>query len=155
MINYMWVTKKSSLDSDNVLCKLPHPLRTEIAVQVHLETLKRVQIFADGEPGLLKEIVLKLRSQVNSPGDYICQKGEPGKEMYIVSSGRLQLMQDDSETVIATLQRKDDAFVTLSVFPILSIPNKVFFFDFEVIFKSRNNKKVSQSAPLQEVLTTA
>ncbi|KAL9973765.1 hypothetical protein ACROYT_G020261 [Oculina patagonica] len=101
--NYMWETKKSSLDRDNVLCKLPLPLRTEIAVQVHLETLKRVQIFADVEPGLLKEIVLKLRSQVYSPGDYICRKGEPGKEMYIVSSGRLQVVQDDSETVIATL----------------------------------------------------
>ena len=101
--NYLWETKKSSLDRDKVLCKLPRPLRTEIAVQVHLETLKRVQIFADVEPGLLKEIVLKLRSQVYSPGDYICKKGEPGKEMYIVSSGRLQVMQDDSETVIATL----------------------------------------------------
>lgn len=101
--NYMWETKKSPLDRDNVLCKLPHPLRTEIAVQVHLKTLKRVQIFADVEPGLLKEIVVKLRSQVYSPGDYICKKGEPGKEMYIVSSGRLQVMQDDSETVIATL----------------------------------------------------
>lgn len=101
--DYMWATKKSSLDRDNVLCKLPLPLRTEIAVQVHLETLKRVQVFADVEPGLLKEIVLKLRSQVYSPGDYICKKGEPGKEMYLVSSGRLQVVQDDSETVIATL----------------------------------------------------
>ena len=101
--NYMWGTKKSSLDRDNVLSKLPHPLRTEIAVQVHLETLKRVQVFADVEPGLLKEIVLKLRSQVYSPGDFICRKGEPGKEMYLVSSGRLQVVQDDQETVIATL----------------------------------------------------
>lgn len=57
--DYMWVTKKSSLDRDNVLSKLPHPLRTEIAVQVHLATLKRVKVFADVEPGLLKEIVLK------------------------------------------------------------------------------------------------
>ena len=101
--DYMWATKKSSLDRDDVLCKLPRPLRTEIAVQVHLATLKRVQVFADVEPGLLKEIVLKLRSQVYSPGDYICKKGEPGKEMYLVSSGRLQVVQDDSETVIATL----------------------------------------------------
>ncbi|PFX19473.1 Cyclic nucleotide-gated olfactory channel [Stylophora pistillata] len=101
--NYMWGTKKSSLDRDNVLSKLPHPLKTEIAVQVHLETLKRVQVFADVEPGLLKEIVLKLRSQVYSPGDFICKKGEPGKEMYVVSSGRLQVVQDDQETVIATL----------------------------------------------------
>lgn len=101
--DYMWDTKKSSLDRDSVLCKLPKTLKTEIAVQVHLATLKQVKVFADVEPGLLKEIVLKLRSQVYSPGDYICKKGEPGREMYLVRSGRLQVIQEDTEAVIATL----------------------------------------------------
>lgn len=101
--DYMWETKKSSLDRDSVLCKLPKTLKTEIAVQVHLATLKQVKVFADVEPGLLKEIVLKLRSQVYSPGDYICKKGEPGREMYLVRSGRLQVIQEDTEAVIATL----------------------------------------------------
>lgn len=101
--DYMWETKKTSLDRDSVLCKLPKTLKTEIAVQVHLATLKQVKVFADVEPGLLKEIVLKLRSQVYSPGDYICKKGEPGREMYLVRSGRLQVIQEDTEAVIATL----------------------------------------------------
>lgn len=101
--DYLWETKKSSLDRDSVLCKLPKTLKTEIAVQVHLATLKQVKVFADVEPGLLKEIVLKLRSQVYSPGDYICKKGEPGREMYLVRSGRLQVIQEDTEAVIATL----------------------------------------------------
>lgn len=101
--DYMWETKKSSLDRDSVLCKLPKTLKTEIAVQVHLATLKQVKVFADVEPGLLKEIVLKLRSQVYSPGDYICKKGEPGREMYLVRSGRLQVIQEDTEAVIASL----------------------------------------------------
>lgn len=70
---------------------------------MHLATLKQVKVFADVEPGLLKEIVLKLRSQVYSPGDYICKKGEPGREMYLVRSGRLQVIQEDTEAVIATL----------------------------------------------------
>lgn len=101
--DYMWETKKTSLDRDSVLCKLPKTLKTEIAVQVHLATLKQVKVFADVEPGLLKEIVLKLRSQVYSPGDYICKKKEPGREMYLVRSGRLQVIQEDTEAVIATL----------------------------------------------------
>ena len=101
--DYMWETKKSSLDRDSVLSKLPKTIKTEIAVQVHLGTLKQVKVFADVEPGLLKEIVLKLRSQVYSPGDYICKKGEPGREMYLVRSGRLQVIQEDTEAVIATL----------------------------------------------------
>ena len=100
--DYMW-SKKQSFDQHNVLSMLPDKLRAEIAVNVHLDTLKRVEIFSDCDPGLLKELVLKLRSQVFSPGDFICRKGDLGREMFIVNSGQLQVMDDDGAVVIATL----------------------------------------------------
>ncbi|GAU98446.1 hypothetical protein RvY_09593-1 [Ramazzottius varieornatus] len=100
--DYLW-SNKQSLDEESVLSTLPDKLKAEIAMHVHLDTLKRVSIFQDVEPGLLVELVLKLKLQVFSPGDYICRKGDIGKEMYIVKRGRLSVVADDGVTIFVTL----------------------------------------------------
>ena len=41
--------------------------------------LSQVKIFENCEHGLLCELVLKLKPQIYSPGDYICRIGEIGK----------------------------------------------------------------------------
>ena len=71
--------------------------------QVHLETLRRVAIFQECESGLLVELVLKLKLSVFSPGDYVCRKGDIGKELYIIKRGKLTVVSDDGSTVFATL----------------------------------------------------
>jgi len=43
---------------------------------VHLDTLRRVEIFQNTEAGFLCELVLRLRPVLFSPGDYICRKGK-------------------------------------------------------------------------------
>ncbi|KAG7464918.1 hypothetical protein MATL_G00170710 [Megalops atlanticus] len=100
--DYLWTNKKA-VDEQEVLKNLPNKLRAEIAINVHLETLKKVRIFQDCEAGLLVELVLKLRPQVFSPGDYICRKGDIGKEMYIIKEGRLAVVADDGVTQYALL----------------------------------------------------
>uniref|UniRef100_A0A8C4IFB9 Cyclic nucleotide-binding domain-containing protein n=1 Tax=Dicentrarchus labrax TaxID=13489 RepID=A0A8C4IFB9_DICLA len=100
--DYLWTNKKA-VDEQEVLKNLPNKLRAEIAINVHLETLKKVRIFQDCEAGLLVELVLKLRPQVFSPGDYICRKGDIGKEMYIIKEGKLAVVADDGVTQYALL----------------------------------------------------
>ncbi|XP_026884820.2 cyclic nucleotide gated channel subunit alpha 2a [Electrophorus electricus] len=100
--DYLWTNKKA-IDEQEVLKNLPNKLRAEIAINVHLETLKKVRIFQDCEAGLLVELVLKLRPQVFSPGDYVCRKGDIGKEMYIIKEGRLAVVADDGVTQYALL----------------------------------------------------
>ena len=100
--DYLWVNNRAIYEKD-ILEALPNKLRAEIAIHVHFATLKRVQIFEECEAGLLEELVLKLRPQVFSPGDYICRKGDIGKEMYIVKHGKLEVVADDGITILATL----------------------------------------------------
>ncbi|XP_030648161.1 cyclic nucleotide gated channel subunit alpha 2b [Chanos chanos] len=100
--DYLWTNQKA-VDEQEVLKNLPDKLRAEIAINVHLDTLKKVRIFQDCEAGLLVELVLKLRPRVYSPGDYICRKGDIGKEMYIIKEGRLAVVGDDGVTQFALL----------------------------------------------------
>uniref|UniRef100_A0A8B9GVB7 Cyclic nucleotide gated channel subunit alpha 1b n=1 Tax=Astyanax mexicanus TaxID=7994 RepID=A0A8B9GVB7_ASTMX len=99
--DYLWTNKK--VDEREVLKYLPDKLRAEIAINVHLDTLKKVRIFADCEAGLLVELVLKLQPQVYSPGDYICKKGDIGREMYIIKEGKLAVVADDGITQFVVL----------------------------------------------------
>jgi len=55
------------------------------------------------ESGLLKELVLSLRLAVYSPGDFVCRKGDIGRELYIIKSGRLTVVAQNGQTVLATL----------------------------------------------------
>ncbi|XP_018432468.1 PREDICTED: cyclic nucleotide-gated olfactory channel-like [Nanorana parkeri] len=100
--DYQWTNEKT-VDEREVLKNLPDKLRAEIAINVHLETLKKVRIFQDCEAGLLVELVLKLHPQVFSPGDYICRKGDIGKEMYIIKEGKLAVVAEDGITQYAVL----------------------------------------------------
>ncbi|XP_052273567.1 cyclic nucleotide-gated cation channel alpha-3-like [Dreissena polymorpha] len=95
--DYTW-NRTQSIDEPSLLQMLPDHLRTEIAINVHLETLKKVKIFEECEEGLLRELVLKLRPQVYSPGDYICRTSEIGKEMYIVNHGKVEILVANNVT---------------------------------------------------------
>ncbi|XP_072303921.1 cyclic nucleotide-gated channel alpha-3-like [Eucyclogobius newberryi] len=100
--DYLW-TEEKTCDEKLVLKNLPDKLKAEIAINVHLETLQKVRIFQDCEAGLLVELVLKLQPQVFSPGDYICKKGDIGREMYIIKEGKLAVVADDGVTQFVVL----------------------------------------------------
>ncbi|KAM3864835.1 cyclic nucleotide gated channel subunit alpha 1a [Diretmus argenteus] len=100
--DYLWNNDKVQNENE-VLRYLPDKLKAEIGIKVHMETLQKVQIFADCEVGLLIELVLKLRPLIFSPGDYICKKGDIGREMYIIKDGTLAVVSDDGLTEFVVL----------------------------------------------------
>ena len=71
--DYLWTNKKHR-DEEELLHSLPDKLRAELAIHVHLDSLRKVAIFQDCEAGFLSELVLRLRAQLFSPGKIKIEK---------------------------------------------------------------------------------
>lgn len=101
--DYLWSHGHTISDDQQTLSALPDKLKAEIGMHVHFETLKKVEFFQECEGGLLWELVLRLRTQVYSPGEYVCRKGDVGREMYIVNRGRLEVLAEENAAVLKEL----------------------------------------------------
>ncbi|XP_053936816.1 cyclic nucleotide-gated cation channel alpha-4 [Cuculus canorus] len=86
-----------------VLRYLPPALQAEVVASVHLPALRRVDLFRGWEPGVLRQLVLRLRPQVFGPGEFVCRRGDVGREMYFIREGRLAVVADDGVTHLAVL----------------------------------------------------
>nr|VZI43248.1 unnamed protein product [Spirometra erinaceieuropaei] len=120
--DYLWRQSRIP-DEQKVFSHLPDSLKAEIAIHVHLDTLKRVDIFQDAEEGFLSELVLRLRPALYSPGDYICRKGQIGRQMFFVTQGKLEVLAADEVSVIATLSA-GSYFGEISILNFGSIGNR-------------------------------
>ncbi|XP_076331996.1 cyclic nucleotide-gated channel beta-3-like [Tachypleus tridentatus] len=102
-LNHTWEQQKT-LHESKILDSLPMKMKTDVAINVHYNTLVKVQLFKDCDKALLRDLVLKLQPVLFLPGDNICRKGELGKEMYIVNKGLVQVMGGEKgDVVLATL----------------------------------------------------
>lgn len=115
-LDYLW--SLPNLDQqDSVLNILPPMLANEIALSIHLDTLKRIKIFEDFSPEVIRELVSRLKLKIFSPGDYICRKGDIGREMYLIKMGKLEVVSEDGKKVFVTLSA-GAAFGELSILDI-------------------------------------
>ena len=115
--DYIWESKRGLDEEQLLLQALPECLQAEISLHAYLHALKRVEFFRNTKAGFLKELVLKLKPVFFGPGEYVCRKGEIGKQMYIVEVGILQVFSGKG-TVNAkpvALLRKGQYFGELSI----------------------------------------
>ena len=103
-LSYTW-SRQNIFDENKLLEFLPLKMRTDIAMRVHFSTLRKVKLFKNCEPSLLKDLVVLLKLVIYLPGDYICRKGDKGKEMFIIQTGQVQVLGGpDNRRVLATLE---------------------------------------------------
>ncbi|VDM58330.1 unnamed protein product [Angiostrongylus costaricensis] len=90
-------------DEQELLDVLPPRLQGQIAVNLHMDTLKKVELFKQCSAGFLYEVVLRIKQQIYSPNDYLFRAGERAKEMFIVKRGTLHVIDENTSTPTMTI----------------------------------------------------
>lgn len=110
-------------DINTALGHLPDKLKTELALHVNLSVLKKVSckvfasifttkiffevtIFQECQPEFLRDLVLKMKAYIFTPGDSICRKGEVAREMFIIADGILEVINEHGK-VLTTMKAGD------------------------------------------------
>ncbi|XP_053741656.1 cyclic nucleotide-gated cation channel beta-1-like isoform X5 [Synchiropus splendidus] len=102
--NYTWQSQ-GMLDEQELLAQLPDKMRLDIAIDVNYSIVSKVPLFQGCDRQMIFDMLKSLRSVVYLPGDYVCKKGEVGREMYIIKAGEVQVVGGpDGKTVFVTLR---------------------------------------------------
>ncbi|XP_068459338.1 cyclic nucleotide-gated channel beta-3-like [Clinocottus analis] len=102
--NYTWQSQ-GMLDEQELLTQLPDKMRLDIAIDVNYSIVSKVPLFQGCDRQMIFDMLKSLRSVVYLPGDYVCKKGEVGREMYIIKAGEVQVVGGpDGRTVFVTLR---------------------------------------------------
>ncbi|XP_061532258.1 cyclic nucleotide-gated cation channel beta-1-like isoform X4 [Phycodurus eques] len=101
--NYTWQSQ-GMLDEQELLTQLPDKMRLDIAIDVNYSIVSKVPLFQGCDQQMIFDMLKSLRSVVYLPGDYVCKKGEVGREMYIIKAGEVQVVGGpDGKTVFVSL----------------------------------------------------
>ncbi|XP_028825954.1 cyclic nucleotide-gated cation channel beta-3-like isoform X2 [Denticeps clupeoides] len=102
--NYTW-DSQGMLDESELLEQMPLVMRTAIAVDINLATFQKIDLFKGCDNQMLVDMLLRLKSIVYLPGDFVVKKGDIGKEMYIIKAGEVQVVGGpDNKIVFVTLK---------------------------------------------------
>ncbi|XP_041843526.1 cyclic nucleotide-gated cation channel beta-3 [Melanotaenia boesemani] len=102
--DYTWKSQ-GMLDEQELLVQLPAKMRLDIAVDVNYTIVSKVALFQGCDRQMVFDMLTRLKSVVYLPGDFVCKKGEIGREMYIIKQGEVQVVGGpDLQTVFVTIR---------------------------------------------------
>jgi len=84
--------------------ELSMSLRTEVALHLYNDLITTVPFFRDCGKEFLTEVILRLKAQTLSPGDYLYEAGEYGDSMFFLIKGSVEVVLDDKNGVFAELR---------------------------------------------------
>nr|XP_015209839.1 PREDICTED: cyclic nucleotide-gated cation channel beta-3 isoform X2 [Lepisosteus oculatus] len=112
--NYTWASQ-GMLDESELLEQMPMTMRTAIAVDVNFNSVSKIELFKGCDNQMIVDMLLRLKSIVYLPGDYVCKKGEIGREMYIIKQGEVQVLGGPDGTKVLVTLRAGAVFGEISL----------------------------------------
>ncbi|NWH79619.1 CNGB3 protein, partial [Piaya cayana] len=101
---YTW-DSQGMLDESELLEQMPVKMQLAIAIDVNFAIVNKVDLFKGCDTQMIYDMLLRLKSIVYLPGDFVCKKGEIGREMYIIKQGEVQVLGGpDGTKVLVTLK---------------------------------------------------
>jgi len=86
--------------------ELSKQLSSEVYLYLRTNLILSVPFLSQCSPEVVQQLVLRLKSEVFLPSDYIVHKGAPGNEMYLISKGVCEVTITDMKT--AAEQREEE-----------------------------------------------
>uniref|UniRef100_A0A2K6FCH8 Cyclic nucleotide-gated cation channel modulatory subunit n=1 Tax=Propithecus coquereli TaxID=379532 RepID=A0A2K6FCH8_PROCO len=101
---YTWASQRM-LDESDLLETLPTTVQLALAIDMNFSIINKVDLFKGCDTQMIYDMLLRLKSTVYLPGDFVCKKGEIGKEMHIIKQGEVQVLGGpDGAQVLVTLK---------------------------------------------------
>eukprot|EP00741_Cyanophora_paradoxa_P003522 tig00000711_g3420.t1 len=91
------MTKQLLFDEKLILSKLSTSLRTEVCLYLNRDIIEKTPFFKGKDSNFVAAVVTSLRPMSVAPGDYIFRYGETGREMYILSRGRVEVVGPENK----------------------------------------------------------
>ncbi|XP_032861787.2 cyclic nucleotide-gated cation channel beta-3 isoform X2 [Tyto alba] len=111
---YTW-DSQGMLDESELLEQMPTKMQLAIAIDVNFSIINKVDLFKGCDTQMIHDMLLRLKSIVYLPGDFVCKKGEIGREMYIIKQGEVQVLGGPDGTKVLVTLRAGAVFGEISL----------------------------------------
>jgi Cyclic nucleotide-binding domain/Ion transport protein len=103
--HYLWDTGRGV--DESMLEHLPTSLQREVILFLNREMIQQVPFLKGADEAVVHQLVGSLRHVIFTPGDYLFQAGEIGREMYFINRGSVEIVSAEGGQVLAQLKAGD------------------------------------------------
>ena len=115
---YLWMRNKG-VDGVDLFTDMPMTLQAEVSLGINADVISKVPLFKNSDDGFMRMLSLVIKPYLYLPKEYIVQKGDIGKEMFIIHRGVVEVVSDDSPPIVYDTMEAGNFFGEVSLmFPV-------------------------------------